>query len=251
MTSPLPPFLSEEEVLFHRMQTFHHQRVEAIEKGKSPLGHRKDGILVAHLIPVESVRSRLRYEASKLKEAASGISALGSRGKSSRFNLDGIVSLDGHEVYRAYSQVFRDGKLEAVMSDASYEMRQRYVDPSNQTQPETGPRSLRDSVCERAVIDALGQYLRFCETLGIPAPIMMFSAITGCEGVRICTDRSFSDMSYGAIDRTPAFLPEIEIPSLDIEPLTLLRPWCDSLWQACGMERSFNFDDNGKWRERR
>lgn len=251
MTPLYPPFLTEEEVLFHRMQTFHQQRVEAIAKGKSPLGQRKDGILVAHFIPIESARSRLRYEDTKLKEAASGISAFGSRGRSSRFNLDGIVSLDGHQVYRSYTQVFRDGKLEAAMSDASYEMRQRYVDPSNQHQPETGPRSLRDAICEKAVIDALGEYLRFCKTLEIPAPFIMFSALTGCDGIRICTDRSFCDLSEGAIDRTPAYLPEIEIPSLDIEPLTLLRPWCDTLWQACGMERSFNFDDNGKWRERR
>ena len=53
-------------------------------------------------------------------------------------------------------------------------------------------------------------------------------------------------------DRLPAaFFPEVEIGSLDEEPVKLLRPWCDTLWQACGMERSFNFDQEGKWRERR
>jgi hypothetical protein len=251
MTSDFPPFLTEEEVLFHRMEAFHRQRVEVIENGKSPLGNRKDGLLVAHFVPVACVRSRLRFDSSKLKDAASFISALGSSNRNPRFNVDGLLSLDGHEVYRAYSQVFRDGRLEVVMSDVSYELPQRLAVTSGQRQPEAGRRCLRDSISEKAVIQALGEYLRFCKTLEIPAPIIMFSAILSCEGVRICSDRNYFDTPNVGIDRTPAFLPDIEIPALEIEPQTLLRPWCDTLWQACGMEKSLNFDEGGKWRERR
>ena len=53
------------------------------------------------------------------------------------------------------------------------------------------------------------------------------------------------------IDRSPAFLPEVEIPAVDADPVKLLRPWCDTLLQACGLEKSLNFDVQGNWRERR
>jgi len=61
----------------------------------------------------------------------------------------------------------------------------------------------------------------------------------------------FRDMSDHEIDRSPVFFPEVEIGALDAEPMKFLRPWCDILWQACGMERSFSFDKEGNWRERR
>ena len=62
---------------------------------------------------------------------------------------------------------------------------------------------------------------------------------------------TFREVSGHDIDRSPVFLPDIEITTLDADPLKLLRPWCDTLWQACGTERSFNFDQQGNWRERR
>ena len=46
------------------------------------------------------------------------------------------------------------------------------------------------------------------------------------------------------------FLPDVVIASLEAELKTALRPWCDTLWQACGMERSLSFDPQGNWRER-
>jgi hypothetical protein len=46
-------------------------------------------------------------------------------------------------------------------------------------------------------------------------------------------------------------IPEVEIGSLDAEPMVLLRPWCDILWHPCGMDRSFTFGQEDMWLERR
>jgi hypothetical protein len=109
---------------------------------------------------------------------------------------------------------------------------------------------LRDSICEQAVFNTVAGYLRFCKPIGLDVPIHMFSALVGCKGVRIWTDLTFGDVSEHGIDRSPLFLPDIEIDTFDAEPAKLLRPWCDTLWQACGMERSFGYDKEGNWRER-
>lgn len=249
MTLTVSPWLNEDEILFHRMESFHRQRVEWIANGQSPLGKRANGILVIHFIPVASVRSRNRFEGSILKDPAASISAFGSQGRISRFNADGILNLDSREIYKGYSQIFRNGQVEAAMCDVSYELRPDF--PSSSDQPQkTGPRALRDSTCEQAMFSAVVDYLQFCKKMKISAPIMVFSAIIGCEGVRICINIGFQDFSVTAIDRSPVHLPEFEITSFEEEPSTLLRPWCDTLWQAGGLERSSNFDQNGKWRER-
>jgi hypothetical protein len=138
--------------------------------------------------------------------------------------------------------MYRDGRLEAAMPEVSFPLDRQKKD---------GAHCLRDSICEQAVFNTVAGYLQFCKALGLEAPVQMFSALLGCEGVHICTDMAFQDLSEHAIDRSPVFLPDIEITALDAEPVKVLRPWCDALWQACGMERSFSFDQNGNWRERR
>lgn len=242
MAAITQPWLSEDEVLFHRMEEFHRLRVEAITDEDSPLAVRRGGILVLHLFPRSCIQGRARFDGPKLKEHGSSVPALGGRGGYSRFNVDGLLNYDGHEAVRAYSQLFRDGRLEAAMPDVAYPL---------DRQEKNSAHCLRDSICEQAVFSTVASYLRFCKAIGLDVPIQMFSALVGCKGVRICTDRTFHDLSEHGIDRSPVYFPEIEIESLDADPKQVLRPWCDILWQACGMERSFNFDQEGNWHERR
>ena len=61
----------------------------------------------------------------------------------------------------------------------------------------------------------------------------------------------FRDLSETAIDRTPAFLPELEIAEFKQAPNDLLHPWCNWLWQASRLDRSYNYDEDGKWIEPR
>src|SRR5437899_1662940 len=115
MTTFDQPWLSEDEMLFQRMETFHRQRVEVVASEDSPLAVRGGGILVLHLIPRSCVQGRTRFDGAKLKEHGGGVPPLGGRGGYARFNVDGLLNYDGHESIRAYSQLFRDGRLEAAM----------------------------------------------------------------------------------------------------------------------------------------
>lgn len=242
MINQQPVLLDEKEVVFHRMETFHRDRVRAFASDSTPLKQRSGGIFVVHLIPESSVLTRNRFDATQLEEHGRRVCALGDRGGYSRFNVDGFMNYDGRDAIRAYSQLYRDGRLEAAMSDLAYPL---------EREQKNGLHVLRDSIVEKAMFALVPNYLAFCKAIDLDAPIWLYSALVDCEGVRICTDLSFRDASDHGIDRSPCHLPEFEITSLDVEPQTLLRQWCDRLWQACGMERSFNFDEDGNWRERR
>jgi hypothetical protein len=230
-------WLSKEELIFHRMEKFHRERVDNLANGKAPLSKHVNGTLVVHLIPQACVISRNQFEGAKLKEHGRATRPLGGGGANSRFNVDGLLSYDGQREIMAYTQVFRDGRVEAAMTDIGYK--------------ENGFCAIRDMICEQAVFSLVGSYLQFCEAIGLETPITMLSALIDCVGIRFKMHPRFPDFSDNAIDRSPAFLPELKLPKLDIKPANFLRPWCDTFWQAGGLECSLNYDGDGNWHQRR
>lgn len=232
--------LPREVIAFQKMADFHLQRVSAVATGDVPLQQRDGGILVLHLIPESCVFSRNLLDGRALKEAGTRIQPLGAHGGCARFNVDGFLNCSGHQQVDAYSQLFRDGRLESVMSDVGY--------PLN-SQTERSSYIVRSGLLERSVFDIVQAYLRFCKTIGFEQPVWLFSALVECEGFRM-TD-GFRDMSRKAVDRSPAVLPELEITSFDTVIEQLLRPWCDGLWQAGGHECSLSYDQDGDWCEPR
>lgn len=243
-------FLSEDEVLFHRMESFHRQRVEIIASGQSPLGKRDDGFLVVHLLPHRCFKSRDRFDGATLKVHGSKLSAFGDEGRyaASRFNVDGLLNIDSEKSAESYTQIFRNGHLESVMTAITFQTNGHFA-PSNQEHPKR-PRYLRDTTCERAVFKLVKEYLSFCQGVGFPALISMFSALVDCKDVVFHSQWGHRS-GTGGIDRSPAFLPDIEIGASDGEQEKLMRPWCDTLTQAMGFDKSPNYDEEGNWRERR
>ncbi len=108
---------------------------------------------------------------------------------------------------------------------------------------------IRDSICEAAVFKTTSAFLKVAESLGLERPVWLFSALVGCKGVSICTNWGFRDLSKYSVDRDPCFLPELEITPGDMPIENILQPWCDTMWQSFGEERSRNYKD-GEWRER-
>lgn len=233
--------LPREEIIFQRMMDFHLQRVSALVSHDVPLQSRDGGILILHLIPESCIFSRGLLDGKTLKEQGKRVPPLGDHGGTTRFNVDGFLNYSGHPEVSAYSQLFRDGRFESVMSDVGY--------PVNR-QVEKTPYAIRSGLIERAVFKVVENYLRFCNDFDFEPPVWLFSALVECKGFRMVTG-AFRDVSEKAVDRCPAVLPELEIANFDAEPEQLLRPWCDALWQASGLERSFNYDQDGNWHEPR
>jgi hypothetical protein len=233
--------LSREELAFERMKDFHLERVKAVADDNCPLKARDGGILVLHLIPLSSIFGSKSIDGPKLKEHGTRIRPLGNHGGNTRFNVDGFLNRSGYEETRAYSQLFRDGRLESVMSDVGYPLH---------SGAKNSPYVVRESLVERAVCVLVADYIRFCEDVGIDAPVWLHSALVECNGFCIARGR-FRDLSETAVDRSPAVLPVLEITNFATDGEQLLQPWCDTFWQACGLERSFNYHPDGRWHEPR
>jgi len=244
MANPDTPigWLTEAELVMHRLRSFHQERVGLIRDDKSHVRLSDPSRLIVHLLPEAVVRAPKFVPAADLKRAAQSIRLLGERNgygyRQNRYNADGLLLYDGREAVRGYSQLHRNGIYEGVMAEAAFQ------------HPKEQAKVFREDSCEEAIISALAGYLPFAKVLALEPPFWMLVALVGCEGARICTDRTFRDLSEHGIDRNLVWLPETKIDGFDIDPVNRLRPVCDVLWNAVGMERSFSYDEQGNRKPR-
>lgn len=234
MDQIVPGWLSIEELVRHRMESFHRERVQLIADGAAPFPLVPGGKLVVHLIPEDAVRTSKRYTASDLKARGGTFLPFGEQSGLPRFNADGFATFSGTNQVEAYTQLFRDGCLEAVTTEITY------------TQGDS--LFLRLGWLERVLIDLVKQHLGFCSGIGINPPAWIFTTLIGCQGARSSAWQGYGDVS---ISRSLVFLPSLVIESLESDPITQLRPLFDCLANVTGFERSPNYDEQGNRREHR
>ena len=242
-TNPASCFLTEAELVLHRMRRFHQERVGMIQRDESHVPLSDAFRLVLHLLPEETAFAPKTFSSADLKKASQSILRFDDRNgygyRITRPNVDGFLLADGGKPVQCYAQLYRNGIIEGVMARAAYK------------NPKGGDLIFLQDSCEDAIMKAVAGYLPFAKALTLTPPFCMFVALLGCEGARVCIDRSFNDLSEHAIDRSLVWLPETKIESFDIDPTKHLRPLCDVLWNTVGFEKSFNFDEEGNRKVRR
>jgi len=240
-TADLSNTLSEAERVLQRMKSFHQERVDAIHKDQSHVQLNDPTRLIAHLIPEESVRAPKSLAAADLMRAGQSLRPFGDLDgggyRDSRFNADGYLIYSGRNAVRFYTQLYRNGMYEGVMTEA--------VSQKNEA------KTLMENWCEKAILDAMRGYLPFAKALALEQPFWMFAALVGCEGAKLCLSRDWCDLSKHAVDRAIVWLPECKIEAFDTDPEKHLRPMLDVLWNSVGMERAFSYDEQGNRKPRR
>jgi hypothetical protein len=222
-----------------QIRGFRQQRVAQVAGGETPIPLMPGGKLLLHLIPVSAFRSRQAFDVAAMPKLATQFPPLSTSGGDHRLNLDGHVSYAGRQnggEWRSYTQFFRNGIVEAVLSDVVKE-------------DEQDGKVLLAGNYERTLTQQyqfFKQLLTGLREVGVQPPIWCFLTITGAKGARIPMDHFFGDENR-AIDRDVLFLPECLVDDLGADATTLLRPLFDLIWNASGYNRSPNFDQSGKW----
>jgi hypothetical protein len=218
-----------------RIRAFRRERFQTIKANQSfePLSN--GAMLVLHVIPLSAATMRDAFDLKALKDKVRLIKPIGIGGNY-RVNLDGVilyangVATDGgHRASVAYTQLYRNGTIEAVR------VFEQYFSDVNQ---------FPSVAYERWLIEDLGQYLQAQRELGITPPVYIFLGFANAGKYQFpIGDRG----QVGHLDRDDIELGERVIENLSEEPVRLLLPLFNQVWQAFGFERSFNFDEAGKW----
>ena len=226
------------ETITERIRNFRLERISKIFANETPVPFYDNAKIVLHLIPIISFNPAQSYDVGKISSPPEKTGPIYCSGWNHRYNLDGFLTYSGggEEKSHSYFQLFRNGIIEAVEG--------LLLEPHHK-----GERLLIPSIAyEKELISSLTDYLSILKTLNVEPPIFIFLALLGVKGysMAIDTSRFWIDEVY-TIDRDILQLPEAIIENYEVRAQDVLKPCFDSIWNACGFRKSFNYNDAGEW----
>jgi len=222
------------ETITERIRRFREDRISNIMGLKMPVRLIEGAKVVLHLLPIISLRLGQRYDIDIIPTQPGKIKPMTWSYLDHRYNIDGYVSYSkAGNISESYVQLYRNGIIESVDGKL---LRTHHGDPT-----------IPCRLYEETLIKALRHYINTLRTLDVEPPIFLFLTLLGVNGYRLNLQDSIQNISPHSINRDNLLLPEVLIESYDVSPERVLKPCFDSIWNACGYQRSFNYNEAGEW----
>lgn len=224
------------EAVADRIRSFRTDRVAKVYGGETPVPLKKGGVLVLHLLPLSAFVEHKQIDLSVFDHPDRMIMPMGGcRGLGWHINLEGFVTFEDavEQGSGKYTQVFRSGAVEAT----------EVLGPREQDM------ELPGVVFELRSIELFARFRDLAPALGIDPPVYAFLSMVGVRGCRL----GFGGMGViyendRPLSQDVVLLPEVVMEDFGADPGRLLRPAFDVVWNAFGLLRSLNYDDQGNWR---
>lgn len=225
-----------------RMRAFRAERLASIIAGATSVTMPGTSRFVLHLLPFEAFFSEYQYDVSQTLPT-NDFRPLGGNGWSNRLTFEGQMAFAPAKEPNSsgsYVQVYRNGILEMVDSLLL-----------DHTLPDTGQRYIPGIGFERFMVDGIERGVQLLTRLGVSAPIAIAVTLTNVREMVIGVDNYMFFSQLHPVLNDHLFLPEAVLPEFASSVDALIRPLADMVWNACGINRSPHFDEDGKWTKRR
>lgn len=224
------------QTLVDKIGDFKNGRILDLISDKTPIPFYNGGKIVLHLIPLESFNLENSFGLNKLQEVLPKMVPMRVSSWNQKINLEGLLSYSEGQNNKSHSyvQLYRSGIIEAVEGLTLSKDQEQKVLPSKGY--------------EGMLIKALNQYMGILKDLKINPPVVIFLTLLSVNGYRITSSDLFFDSDENnLINKDVLNLPETLVENYDISSTSILRPMFDLVWNACGFEKSLNFNDDGEW----
>lgn len=219
----------------HRVFQFREERLREISNSQSDRPLHGDGRLILHIVPLAAITSSLQIDLEKALKLNQAFWPIGSSGMSPRFNLEGFINERGGDRNFGYTQVFRNGIIEATKSTivATFEGK-KYI----------------SSGIEKQIFEVLHHYINGLRDLGVPPPLLVLFTLDGVRGAAYKVSNNIFGDPEPVIERDVVFLPECIINEYGeiIEYHRAVKPAFDALWNTAGRSSAQSFTADGLWR---
>jgi len=216
----------------------HLERLSRIVSAETPTRLKPGPLVCAHAIPFSALDPAHYRDVSRALRSPF-IQPLREAGFNPRYNVDGVLAVysPDNSVGIAYTQVFRDGSMEWVVTDIG----------DSPSQSKRGV--LHGAFLAAELIAHFERINGLLELLEVAPPVAILVTIVGARDYLL--DLSRPGIHRGpviAIDRDQLNLPEVIITSLPIVRTAAAKPVLDALWQSVGLERCHYYDEQGTWK---
>ncbi|MEK9501702.1 AlbA family DNA-binding domain-containing protein [Gaopeijia maritima] len=225
------------DTLAERLRVFRIGRLSDLDADIAPVPLETGPKLILHSIPLSAFDPVSRIEVPAIGDVNRLMRPIKSVGGWSwRNNFDGLLTFsnEARDRMSTYVQLYRTGILEAV--------------DCRLLRAWEGDRVIVAGDFEEEIIAAIERFMSLQRYVGLLPPTMWTLTLTGVRGYRMVLGRlgrSRNDL----IDRETLMVPEVMQDDRGRPAQAIARELVDPVWQACGWERSINFDDDGNWRQ--
>lgn len=223
------------ETIGEKIKQFKEKRISDIYSNNLPIPFYASPKIALHLIPMSAFNPRHNYDMKQLP--LYDIQPIYSTSFNKRYNIDGLLtysSFPGKNRSFSYVQLYRNGIIEAVNSYLLWS--------------ESDEKIIPITAVERELIEAVQRYFEVYRKFNIETPVFLFLTLIEVKDFVFPKDRKLSIYEVFPIDRDIVQIPEIIIEDYNFNPPQLLKPVFDSIWNACGFQRSFNYTVDGVWK---
>lgn len=224
------------------IEGFRADRVAKIVAGDTPVELGAGLKIVVHVLPLSSFTSGRAVPAELLLDRPHSMAPHRVGSMSWQLGLDGVTAYDVRrdEPSSAYSLFFREGRAEFVETFAHHADDGNYYLPS--------------AYYEELCIESVKAAVRRLSEFDIGAPMYIGFALINAKDYRLGVGRMvafMNDHTLRPFDRQHMLFPMIEVQDATLDPSKFLRPAFDLVWNAGGMPKSLNYDDEGNWGQNR
>jgi hypothetical protein len=214
---------------------FRDERVALIQRGTGPRPLVGNGRLVFHVVPHSAVLTANAPDIEQIYKHHQAFWPLGSMSNSSRFNFEGVINERGGDANHGYTQIFRNGIVEATKA--------------NIVRVTNGGRGIPGLGLEKHFFERYASYIDGLKAIGIDPPLIVMLTLEGVSGAyyHVKNDMFMDDPM--AFDRDVLYLPDCMISEYGPPESyhAAIRPAFDALWNAVGFSRSQFFNQAGLW----
>lgn len=217
-----------------RIRAFRRERLSILSADEGPMRIEHGGRLVLHIVPLSAFAYNQSLDVLDIYNQNSSFRPISSTGMTPQFNFDGVINYRGGERCYGYTQIFRNGIIEATKADTVRDRNGRKIIPSLSF--------------EKYIFEALPGYLNGLRTLDVPSPLVVMLSLQEIAGALLAV-KSDADDSPVPFNSSELLLPEIMIEDYgtDQDYQKAVRPAFDALWNAAGYAASQYFSDDNLW----
>lgn len=222
-----------------RASQFCDRRLEAIQNNSTPVPvSGNEDRFILHMWPLGAFSGLSQtVDLDQAYQLQNEFRPINSTGYSARVNFDGLLVYEGGDRSSSYTQLFRNGVVEAVRSGLVVRQEQARWLPAGRF--------------EKWLLSSASAYLNGLRQLAVAPPISARVTLTKIRGSIVHLgdyryDSSFAEQSYDRLDFPTVLIEEYGEPA---DHMRALKPVCDAIWNAGGRFASANFDADGVWKE--
>ncbi|MEW6663898.1 MAG: ATP-binding protein [Thermodesulfobacteriota bacterium] len=236
------PSIEELRALFNQSSTaldrarrFRDERIHFVRRDEGPRPLEGGGRLFLHIVPTAAFSGMVHLDVEQIHATHKAFWPIGASGTTARFNYYGFINERGGDKNHGYTQVFRNGALEATKAGI---MRQY-----------EGRLAIAGLALERSIFERFSSYIMGLRDVGVPPPLIIMFTFDGVKGARYAVERDRWEDYWSPLPESTLALPECVIDDYrtEMDHHRAVRPAFDALWNAIGYSRSQFFNETGLW----